>query len=262
MAVTDPQKEVYGYLRAAGYHPRGAAAIVGNLVQESGVNLDPALYRKNPDYSHGVAMELRSGGIAEWMGSRKTELIAFGGDSAGTRKTQVDFIVKELRRDYPKLDAQLRAPGSRTIENMTANFQDIFERPNKKYANLDGRIRFAKAIEAWASAQSVAPNAGAGAIVVAGGTAAAGLATTSQTVALIVGGISLISAAISWIRLRADAGKTIVEDDVDDLAVVVSPKQEAIEAAQQFAAARARLDAAQAALDAEISALTQLREHA
>lgn len=118
-----------------GYSPNGAAAIVGNLVGESGKNLNSTLYRVHAD--HG------SGGIAEWRLERKDALVAFGGPNAALLETQCAFVIKELKESYPILDEQLRNT-NRSVANLTANFCWYYERPNRQLANLDGRIAAAE----------------------------------------------------------------------------------------------------------------------
>ena len=48
--------------------------------------------------------------------------------------------------EYAVLNAQLTKPGNRSIENLTANFCQIFERPNMALAHVDNRIANAKAV--------------------------------------------------------------------------------------------------------------------
>ncbi len=143
IVVTPAQKQAAAIFTAHGLTAAGAAAIVGNGVQESGPNLDPTINRVHAD--HG------SGGFMEWRLDRKDALIAFGGAHAGELATQCLFVLHELETDYPRLNQQLRDP-SRSVANLTANFCWVYERPSKKYANLwgtadrPGRAEFAAAV--------------------------------------------------------------------------------------------------------------------
>src|SRR4029077_2473786 len=127
--------------------------------QESGEFLIATMFRDHPDASGGVPEALKSGGIAEWLGDRKTAYIAFSG-RAETRLslpkgsllndlgTQCDFVVYELQTNplYTTLYQQLTS-GSRSIVNLTANFMMVYERPKLgPTANLDNRIAHAEAV--------------------------------------------------------------------------------------------------------------------
>ncbi|MDQ6868198.1 MAG: phage tail tip lysozyme [Pseudomonadota bacterium] len=119
-----------------------AAAIVGNLSGESGKYLDSTVERPHAD--HG------SGGIAEWRLGRKANLYAFAqgqGKPVTDLETQCLFLMHELDGpEYALLNAQLTKPGNRSIENLTANFCQIFERPNMALAHVDNRVANAKAV--------------------------------------------------------------------------------------------------------------------
>lgn len=170
--VTQPQLDVFNYLVTKGPHEKGTAAIIGNFCQESGENLDPTMFRAHPDASGGVREDLKSGGMAEWLGSRKTNCIAFSRKAAAERGlppetllndrfTQGDFCVHELTTEsqYHDLWIQLTqetigASGNpRSIATLTANFMTIYERPSKKLNaqgqridGLNNRINHAEAV--------------------------------------------------------------------------------------------------------------------
>ena len=196
MTVTARQKEAAGYLASSGWAPNGICGVVGNLVGESGASLDSTVHRAHAD--HG------SGGIAEWRLDRLTNLIRFAGSAdPNDLGVQCRFLIHEVKTDYPQLDAMLRDP-ARSVENQTANFCWIFERPNKQLANLDGRIRAAKALLADAATKepSAASAAAAPATIAVGSVAwTGGLAWLGGSVeqllisAFIVTAISLAQAA-------------------------------------------------------------------
>lgn len=158
--VTQRQLDAYAHFLAAGMHEKGAAAPVGNFVQESGENLDSTMFRAHPDASGGVREDLKSGGIAEWLGGRKTAYIAFSqksesvkGLSAGSLlndlHTQCDFCLHELTsdREYWTLYQQLTTDTVRSIATLTANFMEIYERPKAgPTAGLQNRIEHAEAV--------------------------------------------------------------------------------------------------------------------
>lgn len=160
--VTAPMLAAFDHFRAVGFTENGAGAAVGNFCQESGEFLIATMFRAHPDASGGVPESLKSGGIAEWLGDRKTAYIAFSG-RAETRLglatgsllndlgTQCDFVVYELQTNpsYATLYQQLTS-GSRSIANLTANFMMVYEVPKLATANLDNRIAHAEAVVARA----------------------------------------------------------------------------------------------------------------
>jgi len=160
--VTAPMLAAYDHFISAGFIENGAGAAVGNFCQESGEFLIATMFRAHPDYSGGVPDALKSGGIAEWLGDRKTAYIAFAGRAEtrlGLAKgsllndlgTQCDFVVYELQTTpkYATLYQQLTS-GSRSIVNLTANFMMVYEVPALSTANLDNRIAHAEAVVAKA----------------------------------------------------------------------------------------------------------------
>jgi hypothetical protein len=170
--VTAPMLAAYDHFTRVGFTENGAGAAVGNFCQESGEFLIATMFRAHPDYSGGVPDALKSGGIAEWLGERKTAYIAFSGRAEarlGLAKgslvndlgTQCDFVVYELRTN-PSYETlyQWLTTGSRSIANLTANFMMVYERPKLgPTANLDNRIAHAEAVVARAKALKSAPTA-------------------------------------------------------------------------------------------------------
>jgi len=126
-------------LVSKGLHILGGAAIVGNCSQEVGINL-PTKFTLVTD--HG------SQGIAQWRLARLTALEKFADDHklpVTDLTTQGLFLLEELAQDYPALDTMLRAPGTRTLANLTANFMTIFERPSYNPAINKLNFRIAQA---------------------------------------------------------------------------------------------------------------------
>jgi Phage tail lysozyme len=176
----------------------GSAAIVGNLSQESGNNLDATVHRRVAD--HG------SGGIAEWRLDRLTRLEKFAEDhglNVADLKTQLLYLIWELDNFYPALNASLKT-GGRSIANLTANFMQMFERPSVQYANLDNRIKQANicttafAADLAAKKPPVPETIGAGATA-AGGAIGAGVAWFAGLSGPVIAGLVTLAAAAAVI---------------------------------------------------------------
>lgn len=164
--VTQSQLDVFGYIVSKGLHEKGTAAIIGNFCQESGEDLDATMYRQHPDASGGVREDLKSGGLAEWLGDRKIAYISFSkseeqrrglapGVLLNDRFTQCDFCLQELTSDrrYWDLYQQLTTDTGRSVATLTANFMEIYERPSSslnaqggRIDGLDNRINHANAV--------------------------------------------------------------------------------------------------------------------
>lgn len=121
---------VWDYLRNAGYSEIQTAAIIGNLYQESGLN--PSRIESNGE---GI-------GLVQWSFGRKQQLKDYA-KSKGKDWTdltiQLEFLVKELNGSqfYEPYKSTFKNPYS--VSEATAAFCWGFERPNKKYANMDYR---------------------------------------------------------------------------------------------------------------------------
>lgn len=111
-----------------------AAAIVGNLLTESGLRTD-ILGDNN-----------RSIGIAQWNGSRRKNLENFSkkrGTSMLDLNTQLEFLWHELKNDKKSSqDALDKLLKSKSIEEATTVFMRRFERPS--IPHLKNRINNAK----------------------------------------------------------------------------------------------------------------------
>jgi hypothetical protein len=195
--MTVRQQQALAVLRRR-YPLISAAAIVGNLSGESGKNLDSTVERPHAD--HG------SGGIAEWRLSRKASLYTFAqglGKPVTDLETQCLFLMHELDGpEYAVLNAQLTKPGNRSIENLTANFCQIFERPNMALAHVDNRIANAKAVMNGAQI----PLNGKIGIGIGVGSGAGGIATYFQQ-GLGVGTLIFLIAAVAIGTVSAAAMK-------------------------------------------------------
>jgi murein DD-endopeptidase MepM/ murein hydrolase activator NlpD len=109
--------------------PAQAAGVVGNFMRESGANINPMI-------NEGGAVGLPAGrggyGIAQWTGSRQSDLVRFAGsiEKAGDLGVQIDFLIKELRTSEAGALRSLRAAG--TPEEAAKVFEQGFERAGIK----------------------------------------------------------------------------------------------------------------------------------
>lgn len=146
---------IYDRLRAAGMTHSGVCGVMGNLMAESSMiasiaqrgmtKLTDAEYTDKFDtdpescYRDGVGY-----GLAQWtFWSRKAELFYFAnsrGASVGDEATQVDFIIHELRTDYPGLFAYLCQTDD--LFEATDRVCREYERP--AINNVSNRYNFAK----------------------------------------------------------------------------------------------------------------------
>jgi hypothetical protein len=127
----------FNYFIGRGLRDYQAAAIVGNLQQESGLN--PRLSAPDPRPTNPAAM---GRGIAMWGDpGRWQNLLAFAtGRDPWALDTQLEFLWAELPSNG--LDALLTSP---TLEDAVVAFQDQFERPRRDQARTDTRIAYAHA---------------------------------------------------------------------------------------------------------------------
>lgn len=109
---TDIEK-AYNFLVGKGLQPYQAAGIVGNLIKESGVN--PLAV--NPDS--------KAYGIAQWMGARKTKLLAL--NNYQTIEVQLNYLWSELTGSYSGVLKQIKA--STNVADVTYIFLTKFEIP-------------------------------------------------------------------------------------------------------------------------------------
>lgn len=137
MAGIDPkQKEqnrkiAYDYYISQGLTPIQASALIGNFEQESGLN--PGVWGDNGT----------SKGIAQWRGNRLQKLRdTHGGENSGLFNNQAIFALQELKSPQYK-KAYDRLKNAKTIEEATLAISEDFEKPNKKFANNENRIRYA-----------------------------------------------------------------------------------------------------------------------
>lgn len=119
-AMTGPANQVYDRMIAEGMQPHQAAAIVGNLMQESGPGLNTG----------AVGDGGNSFGMAQWNGPRMQALQAFAGERGtdpSDLQTQIDFLVHEMQGpESAAFEAIKSAPD---LESATLAASDRFWRP-------------------------------------------------------------------------------------------------------------------------------------
>jgi Phage tail lysozyme len=244
--MTPRQAMAMQFFVSHGYSVKGSAAIVGNLSQESTVNLHSGFTART---DHG------SQGIAQWRLERLTGLQRFceqkGLDAQilGSQLLYIEWELKNLpRKGLGWLNAMLVQPGQRSIANLTANFSTYFESPSKRYENLDFRIA-----EATKCADTYVPQNNTGPIA-AGGVAATGaIGTTAYVwsqgitgpilavfVTLSVAAVMLLASFL--IKRKASTTEVINASPT----VTRSALDELMDAIDEFKAIRGRVDAAEA----------------
>ena len=120
----DRAQQAYQYFIKAGWTPVQAAAIVGNLQQESGKGLNPGAVNPN---DAGAGHD--SIGIGQWNKERRAALYNFAraqGGSPGDFETQLAFVQNEL--NGPESSVAARLKNATTVKDATAAFIG-YERP-------------------------------------------------------------------------------------------------------------------------------------
>lgn len=214
--MTARQQYAYDFFLKKDYAPLGAAAIVGNLSGESGVNLDSTMER-------GARADHGSGGIAEWRLERKNNLYKFAKShhvDVNDLGIQCAFVIHELENgddgrspgEYSWLNDQLKNPGTRTIDNLVANFCFTYERPNRELqirgGHLNKRIQYAKDVlkeaQAGKTKTVVKEAVVAGGVATIGAGAVAGGLNGDEITAAITAGSGVIASIIGlWLNRRS-----------------------------------------------------------
>ena len=147
-------ESIYNKLRSAGLTHSGTCGMMGNLMAESSMianiaqrgmtNLSDKAYTNKFDtqpetcYRDGVGY-----GLAQWTyWSRKQALFEFAnarGQSVGNEDMQIDFVIHELRTDYPALFSFLCETDD--LYSAAERVCKEFERPAVN--NVDRRYEFA-----------------------------------------------------------------------------------------------------------------------
>lgn len=143
-------KTTYAAMVKNGFTPAQAAGITGNLMWESG-----------GDWSGVIADSTQGGGgggygIAQWTGSRRTDMETWVTGRGGDPKSltdQLDFLWHELQTSYSGSVTAVKATS--TPGDAAKAFMDNFEHPAAATANLDMRQQFAAAVFSTYSGSTV-----------------------------------------------------------------------------------------------------------
>jgi len=132
------------FIEQKGLSLEAAAGITGNLMLESGYNINPAAL--GPDTKYG-----RPFGIAQWLGGRRTKLETFAEQkniSVEDLSMQLEFLWSELNSSYKKstLDPIVLA---KTPEEAAGIFNDHFEVAGEKPGDPIYVKRQTYAVEAY-----------------------------------------------------------------------------------------------------------------
>lgn len=120
--ATGRMQEAMAHYKARGLDPIRSAAIIGQLVQESGINPNAINKGDGTDGSDSI-------GIAQWNGDRARALKSFAaarGASPNDLGTQLDFVLEELKTSENGTYQRLMA--ATTVEEATAAMMG-YERP-------------------------------------------------------------------------------------------------------------------------------------
>lgn len=130
------------YAVRAGASPVLAKAIAGNMGQEAGAKINTRIKGDN-----GTSL-----GAMQWRGVRRSNLFKFAaqnGRDPYDLETQVRFAVEETKpgspyNDYGSVAARRNIEnGQMNVRDATAEFAWRSERPNKRYAHIANRQRYA-----------------------------------------------------------------------------------------------------------------------
>jgi len=128
----DNAEKIFNFYRSQGFTPEQAAGFVGNYDQES--TLDPKAV--NP---------IGATGIAQWLGSRKTELFKYAKDNdldVKDLETQLKFSMTELQGSESGAMREIKK--AKTAEEAALAIRRYYERPGEHEAHDERRISSAK----------------------------------------------------------------------------------------------------------------------
>ena len=131
----------YNFFVASGFTPKQSAGIVGNLMQESGVNLSTTIKSAGSERSFGIAQWNSSKAAGNRLGKLKNFAKDIG-QEWDDLNTQLRFIIFELEKSPFLGLALLRR--SKTIRQAVIAFETKYERPSQ--AHRESRVSYAKDI--------------------------------------------------------------------------------------------------------------------
>ena len=136
------KKQAVDFFINKGLNPNVSAAIVGNLIHESGglnTSAKGDYDKKSGKYTaYGLAQWRldRLDGLKNFAKSRNKDLSDF--------ETQLEWVWQELNSGYK--DVLNRMINSRNVGEATKIFMDGYERPNKNYAHFSSRLKHAESL--------------------------------------------------------------------------------------------------------------------
>lgn len=138
------QERAFRFFITKGMAPNQAAGFVGNLMAESGPNIDPTAV--NP--SSGAY------GVAQWLGSRLTGLNSYASQNGGNREDfdiQMNYlwdvdIPAQINGGFPDIGRVTQNNPSMSVEEATEVILLEFERPGVGERKLEQRIGWARGV--------------------------------------------------------------------------------------------------------------------
>ena len=159
-AASDNASRILSILLDYGYSDTAAAAIIGNLRHESGLdpyNLEDGLGSNDSIVvddsfrlldSSGVKTYSGGFGLAQWTDKGRVKNLQAFADSHGKPVTslelQVEFLIHEIETSYSSVLPS--ALNSLSVDQATQVFMEKFESPNPAFANLSTRQRYAREV--------------------------------------------------------------------------------------------------------------------
>lgn len=144
--------EILNFFKQNNFSDEGAAALLGNLYKESklnprnlqdtynkSINLSDNEYTNRVDngtYKNFITDEAGYG-IAQWTFSTRKEklynFIKMKNKSIGDLNAQLEFLIKELKEDYPKVYQKLKTKSSidEISDYIMLNFENPYDKSEK-----------------------------------------------------------------------------------------------------------------------------------
>lgn len=146
--ISGRPKQALDFFIKNGFSQHAAAAIVGNLMLESG---DPTLNKTNSIGDKKLGPSGSSYGMGQWRLDRRTALKNFAakrGKPMSDFETQLEFILDEINNGQKQYKILEGLNSAKTVEEATKSFMNTFERPNKdpKINGIQKRIEYAKSL--------------------------------------------------------------------------------------------------------------------
>lgn len=146
--ISGRPKQALDFFIKNGFSQHAAAAIVGNLMLESG---DPTLNKTDNIGDKKLGPNGSSYGMGQWRLDRRTALKNFAakrGKPMSDFETQLEFVLDEINNGQKQYKILEGLNNAKTVEEATTSFMNTFERPNKdpKINGIQKRIKYAKSL--------------------------------------------------------------------------------------------------------------------